>query len=638
MGYKMLTACMLASAILMGCSSDDDDPAAPGETATNQVPVADIAITSGNMSVAISNGRAEVVTNSLINLDGATSSDPDSDNLTYQWTISLPAGSTVQELTDATMVTSSFTPDVDGDYTVTLVVNDGELDSQPVSITISASSTANIAPVANAGDDQTVATGSEVTLDGSASSDLNTQDTLSYQWSLTTPATGSALTELTDSAMVNARFTPDVDGDYVITLVVSDGNGGESSDEVVITATTANLVPVANAGPAQTVDAGAMVTLDGSHSSDGDGDDNALMYTWTLLSSPDGSQAVLSSTTEVAPSFTADMVGEYILELVVSDGIDQSDAASVTITAIAVNDNIAPVANAGSAVNVVSGTEVVLDGSGSSDADGDPLTYVWSVTNAPTGSNVVTGTLTAADSVSPSFTPDLNGDYTLTLVVNDGTSNSEAATVIVSAFSGISQHVEDIQAAFLAVPGNDFTAPASPFTLGIANGTVELLGYAYCLPSDPTAAPGATSTPPTTVYGCDNNLTVTHTVSADSTSVVFTWEIPTLFVDGQGTVSALVTNIDYEAYVNVGTVTVTAEVMLVDAGNGLYEYDATAQAVMNMDYATVQIVVDNSTLQNTVSSAENQAIMFSHMSPPYLDYVAAQLGDLISTQSAFLLD
>ena len=60
------------------------------------------------------------------------------------------------------------------------------------------------------------------------------------------------------------------------------------------------------------------------------------------------------------------------------------------------NNNVAPVANVGVAQNVVTGTLVTLNGSASSDANGDPLTYSWTLTSKPIGS---TATLTGATTV-----------------------------------------------------------------------------------------------------------------------------------------------------------------------------------------------------------------------------------------------
>lgn len=90
----------------------------------------------------------------------------------------------------------------------------------------------------------------------------------------------------------------------------------------------------------------------------------------------------------------------------------------------------APIANAGEDQNVHTASAVTLDGSGSFDADGDSLTYAWSITDKPAASNASLSDTTA---VNPTFTTDINGSYVVQLIVNDGTVNSESDTVTITA-------------------------------------------------------------------------------------------------------------------------------------------------------------------------------------------------------------
>ena len=95
----------------------------------------------------------------------------------------------------------------------------------------------------------------------------------------------------------------------------------------------ANALPIAVAGAVQPVEAGIAVTLDGSASSDADGD--TLTYAWTLTSRPTGSTAALAGATSARPTFTADIAGTYVATLVVNDGKVSSTLANVTVTATA---------------------------------------------------------------------------------------------------------------------------------------------------------------------------------------------------------------------------------------------------------------------------------------------------------------
>ena len=79
--------------------------------------------------------------------------------------------------------------------------------------------------------------------------------------------------------------------------------------------------------------------------------------------------------------------------------------------------NRAPTAAAGVDQTATVGVQVTLNGSSSSDPDGDALTYSWSFSARPAGS---AAGLTGADTATPRFTPDVGGLYTVTLTASDG--------------------------------------------------------------------------------------------------------------------------------------------------------------------------------------------------------------------------
>ena len=199
-----------------------------------------------------------------------------------------------------------------------------------------------VKPFAEAGMDQEVQIGSTVYLDGrKSSSDLGND--LTYQWSFGYKPTGSN-TQLQNIRTATPTFVADVSGPYIVELVVNDGHSDSNKDTVSITAgSTSNTPPVASAGTDQNAYTGASVVLDGSGSSDGDGDD--LTFVWSFVSKPSGSQTRLSDISAVKPTFTADTVGNYVLSLIVYDGKVNSlqDTVTISVSIAPPVDNIPPV-------------------------------------------------------------------------------------------------------------------------------------------------------------------------------------------------------------------------------------------------------------------------------------------------------
>lgn len=195
--------------------------------------------------------------------------------------------------------------------------------------------------------------------------------------------------------------------------------GGTACDEIGTELGDENTAPQASAATASTVVVGTTVSLDGSASSDADGDD--LGYAWTLLSMPTGSAAQLTDGNTVQASFEADEPGTYVAELQVSDGTE-SDADTVEVTAT----NQTPVALALPDTTVALDSTVQLDGSASSDPDGHALTFSW-VLEAPSGSSAALSDPTAE---TPTFTADVEGVFRAILTVDDGwESSSDTAEV-----------------------------------------------------------------------------------------------------------------------------------------------------------------------------------------------------------------
>lgn len=236
--------------------------------------------------------------------------------------------------------------------------------------------------------------------------------------------------------------------------------------------------PVADAGDPQTVSYKQTVSLSGAYSYDPDG--TTIGYQWSIVSAPAGSQATLTDPTTVTPTLVPDLPGDYVIRLVVNDASLSSAPALVTITAV----NMAPVAAAGLDANVVTGNAVSLDATASSDANDDSLTYAWTVVSRPTGS---TADLSSATSATPSFTPDVDGSYTLSLVVSDGLLTSTADTLVVASFRAIRPMAFDpIDAEFSDALGRIVAVSTAPNTLHLYDPETQV-DDTVTLPTTPTA-------------------------------------------------------------------------------------------------------------------------------------------------------
>jgi hypothetical protein len=278
-------------------------------------------------------------------------------------------------------------------------------------------------PEVFAGADQTVNEGDTVVLYGTASDHCG--DNLTYEW---TQLPGGPTVQLSGSTSLEPTFiAPDVPvGGVTLTFQLTAKNEKFSKESIVnVKVGNVNHPPVAIAGGQQTVQEAADVTLDGSNSYDPDGE--ALTYTWLQTS---GTSVNLSDPHAAKPTLKAPLVaaaGETLtFSLTVSDGVAEATASALIHVE---NVNHAPIADAGPTQSVQEGASVILDGSNSSDPDGDPLSFVWHhISGTPV-------TLSDESASKPTFmAPAVSAggeSLTFQLVVNDNDLFSTPAEVAV---------------------------------------------------------------------------------------------------------------------------------------------------------------------------------------------------------------
>ena len=119
---------VITASTLIGCGSSSSEGSSGGGNTTP----------SNTLASADAGPDQSVITNTLVTLDANASFDADGDTLSYSWSITSSPSSTVS-LSNATSATAHFTPDVDGSYIISLVVNDGSENSLADAVTITSS-------------------------------------------------------------------------------------------------------------------------------------------------------------------------------------------------------------------------------------------------------------------------------------------------------------------------------------------------------------------------------------------------------------------------------------------------------------------------------------------------------------------
>jgi PKD repeat protein len=369
-----------------------------------------------------------------------------------------------------------------GTFTVAVAVrdDDGGIGTAEAQVTVT-----NRAPVANAGPVARGSEGGSVGFDGRASSDPD-GDALTLTWDF---GDGSAPVVGPAPSHVYAD-----NGTYTVTLSVSDG-------ELTSSATT--VADIANVAPAVS-DLGSSSQLDGQtyRAAGSFVDPGADSWTATVdYGDGSGVEGLVLSGKTFSLSHVYPVVGAFIVTVTVTDddgGVGTAHGqVQVTVS------NHPPLANAGAAVFGNEGSAVAFDGRGSSDPDGDVLTYSWTFGDGGTGSGA-----------TPSHVYADNGTYSVTLTVSDGELQAQAAT---SAQIGNVEPVVSAIAGASLLPGGSYAASGS-FTDPGADTWTATVDYGDGTGAQPLALSGKTFSLSHT-YAAGGSFTVTVTVADDDGGV-----------------------------------------------------------------------------------------------------------------------
>jgi len=188
----------------------------------------------------------------------------------------------------------------------------------------------NLPPIADAGQDPTVNEGSTVSLTGAGSSDPD-GDELTYHWKKV--SSGSGITLSTPDEM-NTDATTSENGSYTLRLTVSDGKGGEASDEVVIT--VKNVAPIVGliTAPIDPVQVNTKINVSATFTDPGTTDTHTAIWEWGDGTTSSGSAITVDENAWVTGSHTYTTPGVYTINLIVKDddgGSGQSSFQYVVI-------------------------------------------------------------------------------------------------------------------------------------------------------------------------------------------------------------------------------------------------------------------------------------------------------------------
>ena len=412
-------------------------------------------------------------------------------------------------------------PDFNGKDTFKYKLTDtvGHSATATVSVTVTAVPDAPVAKNSSA------TTNEDIALNGTLTATDADGDTLSYT-KVSGPSSGTA----TVNANGTFTYTPSANfnGTDSFAFQASDGTGRTSTAIVSLTVKPVNDLPTISPVADQTIAEDAATTALAFTVNDVETGSAALTVTGSSSNTalvPNGNIAIVAGsggarTVTVTP--VADGNGQATIGLTVTDGNAGSTTETFLLTVTPVPD--VPVANA---ATLLTDEDTDLDGQlSATDPDGAALTYA--VVAGPTNGTLSLDTANGEFTYSPAS--DYNGPDSFSFAVNDGTTDSNTATVSITVNS-----VNDVPTiSTIADQTTDEDTAAGPvtFTIGdveTAAGSLVLSGSSdntTLVPNANITFGGSGSSPTVTVTPAANEsgtatITVTVDDGTDTTSEAF---------------------------------------------------------------------------------------------------------------------
>lgn len=182
--------------------------------------------------------------------------------------------------------------------------------------------------------------------------------------------------------------------------------------------------------------------------------------------------------------------------------------------------------------------------------------------------------------------------------------------------------------------------PANPL-INVNNGidysySADFIGFAFCIPGNFYIAPDISlKTGTTTVYGCDNSLSLDYTSSVSS-SITVTMTVPAFYFDFSGTYTLLIGSTDFDGYASANNVSVTTTLSVVDNGDGTYKIDVTTPPPVTISYSTMDIVSDDAWVNTAIGLAEMSGLDELYIISFVENQLSINLQELLNTSGDFV--
>ncbi|QDS88367.1 Cadherin domain protein [Rosistilla ulvae] len=298
----------------------------------------------------------------------------------------------------------------------------------------------NTAPIAVTGGPYTINEGDALTIDGTGSTDADT-DPLQFEWDLDNDGSfGETAVLRTSTATLPWSVLQGVgidnDGVYTIGLRVSDGKGGV--DTSTTTLTVLNVAPSVTSNAIVTIDENSTIAQTVTAT------DPADTIVYSIIGGPDESRFTIDANTGVlsfvaAPDFEnpTDSDGDngYSVQVAATDTGGASDVIAILVTVADTNDNAPVIASVPLAtVSESSGVGTLVANLSASDADTAATFGNWTITDGNLDGifaiDAASGQITIADATNLDF--EATTGYALSVTVSDGVNTSVVQSVSIA--------------------------------------------------------------------------------------------------------------------------------------------------------------------------------------------------------------